>query len=74
MLPTQEEINKDIEQNLKSLFEDKKIKLSKKAKEQVEKVLRSAIVNKYKLFTVKQLVENIDQGSKKQEKEQSDEG
>jgi hypothetical protein len=60
MMPTNEQLAADTNRNFKKLFDDKKIKLSKKAKEVILSLLRETITLKYKLITIKNAVNHVE--------------
>lgn len=57
MMPTEKEIENDVESNFNRIFND--IKLSKKAEEKVKSVLKESITVKYKLHIIKKILDGL---------------
>lgn len=62
---TQAQIEADVQANMDKFFHDKKIKLSKKAMPEVEKFVRTVIVQNYKLEMVKKALSIANENVKK---------
>lgn len=54
MLPNDEQILQDVKTNFDKMF--KGIKVSKKAKEKIEVLLKNAIINEYRVHAIKTFV------------------
>ena len=69
MMPTQEQIEDDVNKNLTKIFSDEKIKLSKKAEKQVRSLLKETITLKYKMHVLKTVLNSTGNVNESQDKE-----